>query len=638
MLIEKEKIEEAKVKLGDKTEELIVEILEIDNYDFEKKKCCCPFHKEKTPSFCYDKKRFRFKCFGGCGRSCDIIDALMYKGYSFTKACQKLFEYADIQYDFSEINKKDLNYKYPVFKDFDIKKVNEYLNQRKISCNTIEYLGITADEQGNICFNFYDTNDVLKMCKVRPSHTIHKEKGDCKTWVQPNSSHCNILYNMDKVKQDGTLVICEGEIDCASFIEAGWTQVCSIPFGSQNLHFIDECWDFLEKFDTIIFAGDNDEAGQKFIKEACLRLGAAKTKFIEYPFYKEIKDDDGNVIKRIKTKDANDVLQTFGGEYLINLVLNAKETPITSVTKLSETEELDPYTMEGISTGIKDLDNEIMKIFSGGVTILTGKPSAGKTTFLNQLTLMSMDNDRPVFLFSRELLNGMSKSWFNNVAAGRRNMEEIKISEDKSYYKVIKEAKNKIEDYYDDKFYMYKDDEPNDADSLLASMELCAKRKGIKTFVIDNLMTVDLKCTNENKNEAQTEFINKLINFSKTYKVSVILVAHPRKLQSGQEVDMYDVAGSSNIINLALLTLSLRRVTDKEKEDVKFKYNNYDVIISIIKDRIFGSTKNIPVHYDKISRRFFTSYEEFDRQYKWDDKIYENKILYPVKEPETCFD
>jgi hypothetical protein len=231
----------------------------------------------------------------------------------------------------------------------------------------------------------------------------------------------------------------------------------------------------------------------------------------------------------------------------------------------------------------------------------------------------------------------MSLGWLNNVAAGRRNMKKVETNSGDSFYVVKDEAKKQISRYYDDKMFTYKDEESNDAESLLNTMIMCARRRGVKCFVIDNLLTVDLSCDESNKNNEQTKFMNKLIRFSIEYNVIVVMVAHPRKLQSGQEIGLFDVAGSSNLVNLATRTISLRRVTDKEKEDEKSKYRDYDVIVSTVKDRIFGSTKDMPVHYDKISRRFFCDYDEFDYKYGWDTNTYYDRIEYPVKERESPF-
>ena len=58
MIIEKEKIEKAKSKLGNRNAELISEILNVQEYDSRNMKGLCPFHDEDTPSFVYNKKNY----------------------------------------------------------------------------------------------------------------------------------------------------------------------------------------------------------------------------------------------------------------------------------------------------------------------------------------------------------------------------------------------------------------------------------------------------------------------------------------------------------------------------------------------------------------------------------------------------
>ena len=93
-----------------------------------------------------------------------------------------------------------------------------------------------------------------------------------------------------------------------------------------------------------------------------------------------------------------------------------------------------------------------------------------------------------------------------------------------------------------------------------------------------------------------------------------------------------------NIVNLAVRTIGLRRVTDKEKEDEGNKFHNYDVVITSVKDRIFGSTIEVPCHYSKSTRRFFTSPEEWDRRYDWDKNVYQDSIDYCDEEGNEWID
>ena len=628
MLVQKDEIEKAKQLLGDQNAFIMADLLELDDFDTKNLKARCPYHREDTASFIYNKKNMTMHCFG-CGRTVDIIDAYMQKGHTFLDALSFLGEKAGMDFECAEQHVKTIpRYKYPreESKDNDMSQVLEYLGRRGISKDVINYLDIRADQNGNIAFLTYDQYDTLTVVNYRKSY---KTK-DNKCWFQKDADSADLLWNMNRVNTTKPLVITEGQIDCASVIEAGYLNCVSVLKGCQSMGWIENCWDWLQQFDSIIIFSDGDAPGTKMRNEIINRLGAMRCKYVEIPKSLEFQDTG----KMVPVKDANEILQAKGKKYLLELINAAKDIPISSVVKLSEIEELNPTEMDGFLVGIKQLDDELMKIFTGGVTLLTGLPSAGKTTFLNQVVLHAMDAGYKTFLFSRELLNGMSKGWFNQVAAGRRNMHAIQLANGSDFYVVDDEAKAEITKYYDDLFFIYKDEEENSEDKLFESMELCATKKGLRLFIIDNLMTVQLKSSSQDMNKAQTDFMNRLIKFSMKYDVAVICITHPRKLQSGADIGLFDISGSQNIVNLATRTISLKRVKEEVKNDVSNKYYGYDVIISIIKDRIFGSIKEIPVYYDKIDRRFYSNYEEFDKVYDWDKNKYYDRLPYPVSTDE----
>ena len=70
-------------------------------------------------------------------------------------------------------------------------------------------------------------------------------------------------------------------------------------------------------------------------------------------------------------------------------------------------------------------------------------------------------------------------------------------------------------------------------------------------------------------------------------------------------------------------------MSQKEKDDARNKWYNYDVVATIIKDRLFGKSDiQIGMWYDLRSRRFYTDYEEFDKKFAWDDRNYFEKLEY----------
>ena len=413
MLIEKTDIEKAKDKLGDNNAFLMAELLELENFDDKNLKACCPYHNEDTASFIYNKKNKTFHCFG-CNKTVDIIDVLMEKGNTFLEAAKYLFEKAGIEYSFGE---KDVrtrhNYRYPHEEPINEKEhVVDYWGKRGISKNVIDYLDIREDSHGNGVFNFYDTNDVLTMVKYRPARTVEKHSGQPKTWCQKDADTSALLFNMNRVNTSKPLLITEGETDCASAIEAGYINTVSVPLGAGNLHWIEENWDWLNNFESIIIWSDNDEPGIKMRKECIYRLGTWRTKYISTPEFFEKENG-----KRVPLKDINDCLQVGGKDFVMNLISEAKDVPVKSVVDYSEIEELDISQMDGVKTGIKPLDDALSKLFYGTLTILSGRPGSGKTSLIDQAIASTIDDGNPAFLYSKELPERLSANWMNTIIA-----------------------------------------------------------------------------------------------------------------------------------------------------------------------------------------------------------------------------
>ena len=627
MLVDNLKLEQAKQQLAEESPDLIADLMNLQQYDAKNHKALCPFHNEDTPSFVWDKKRLRFHCFG-CSAKADLVDALMYNGMTFLEACEKIFERAGITYTFGERGvKTQTQYKYPKEEPLNDKEIiTEYFSKRCISRATLDYCDVREDAHGNVVFNYYDTNDVLTMVKYKPSHKL--KKGENKSWCQPGADTTPILFNMNRVNPSQPLLLVEGEPDLLAAIESGYTNTVSVPLGANNYGWIEVNWDFLEQFDSIILGFDNDEAGNKATKEVIYRLGTWRTSVMNLPETVTYND------KEVHVKDTNELLFYCGKTAVLDAIINAKDSPVQSVVDFSTIDDIDIDSMPGIYTGFKEVDKVIGKIFYSMVTIVSGLPSSGKSSFLNQIIGNTIDNNEKVWIFSNEMNSNILSNWLTLSLAGTGNLKQYENSyTGEPFYKLPLETKKKIRDYYEGQLFIYKDDAPNDEDSLFVSMEECVRKYGVRTLIIDNLMCIALNNETNDKYDAQTVFFRRLIKFAKKYNVAIIIVCHPKKLPNGvKEVDMYDISGSSNIINLAHLSFALRRVTKKEKADAKCPYARYDVMLTILKDRIQGRNgTEIPFYYDNPSRRFYTNLEEYKRNFKWDENNANDDLPVPEK-------
>ena len=618
--------------------------MDIQDFDEQNLRCCCPFHQEDHASFIYNRKTFSFHCFGACARNYDILDVFIYKGMTYLQACQKLFELAGIRYSFGELGVHTKHqYKYPKEVPIgDKSKIYGYFKKRCISPSTLDYADVRQDEEGNIVWNYYDTNDVLTMVKYRPSRKVRK--GENKCWCQKGADTCNLLFNMNRVNVNSPLLICEGEPDCLSAIEAGFSNAVSVPLGSTNFHWIEENWDWLEQFDNIIICSDNDEAGYKMQKEVVYRLGSWRTRVVEVP--QIFETDDG---RKFPVNDLNEALYYFGKERVLDLILNAKDSPVPGVIDFSDIQDIDIDQIDGIRTGIKTLDRYLMKIFLGTLNIITGINGAGKSSFINQLIIQSLEEEKNVFLFSGELPNFQTKNWLNSVIAGQRYIDE-KHSGEAVYYKVRPEAKRSIDNFYRGRLHIYEDGQPNTKTALMTTIEDAVRKYGVKLVILDNLTAINLECSDDNKYNKQSEFVMELIAFAKKFNVAIVLVVHPHKIDTMRRLTKMDVQGISAIIDLAHRIISLYRVQEKDKKgEPKLNGSGWkvppikdDVLIDILKDRMLGyEGRSIGGFYDTPSRRFFLNEEDLDRKYSWDTKTHTGSLPYPppqmIDEEEEVF-
>lgn len=598
----------------------------MDKYNAGRKVGCCPnpAHDDHNPSCSYNPKNYSFHCWS-CGFDADILTAyMMHDNCSFLEACESLFKEAGMSYDFTERGvKQSIHYKYPKPEYAENKKhVYSYWESRCISPETIDYLDIQEDPQGNTMFQYYDLNDVLVTVKLRKSAPI--KKGERKCWHLQGADTSNYLYNINKISTEQPLIITSGEGDCATAIECGFYNTVSINGGDQNTQWISECWEFLQQFDDIYLIHDNDDSGRKFAREVTARLGEYRVKIVDIPTPHVLEDGT-----KVRVKDLNELLYYQGKDAVRAAINNASQAEIPTIIDYTDVSKFDMSDVPGFITGFHDMDNALDKFYMGTTTILTGTAGSGKSSLLSTLICKSIEQGFPCFVYSGELSNQSLKSWVDSVHAGQRGMNEYQSQvTGNTYYKIKPEVFKKINSTYKGKLFFYRDGFDHKVTRLLQTAENVVRRNGVKTLIFDNMTSVDLENTDKDKYIKQEEFVRNVIEFSKRWQVCCIVVLHPKKMDMVRRMNLFDLQGVTAAPNLAHRVLSLYRVTKKEKAGEMNRNGSgwyrepirYDVIIDILKDR-FGSAagKEVGLYYDIPSKRFFDSVESLDHRYEWDD-------------------
>ena len=383
-------------------------------------------------------------------------------------------------------------------------------------------------------------------------------------------------------------------IDALSLYEAGARNIVSVPSGCSNLDWIDHCWNWLERFQTIILFGDNDEPGRKMIREVVRRLDESRCMIVEdYP-----DRPDGS-----PCKDANEILIFYGAQTLLDTLSGAQAVPVKGLLQLADVMPYDPTTVPRIKTMIPALDETIGGLAEGAITVFTGRAGSGKSTLTGQLLLNAIEQGYPVCAYSGELTKERFLDWINLQAAGSdyiglkydtvRGMRVPCISP---------MVQQRLSEYYRDRFYLYDNTElfeSNQSDAILKVFVTAARRYGCKLFLADNLMTALSDSDEETK--AQGKFANALKRFANQYHVHVILVAHPRKVKTGESLGQDDIGGSSATVRLADSAIVVEQPN-----------------LRIIKNREGGVRRIIECCYCPDSRRIYQADTGDLNRFSWD--------------------
>ena len=229
----------------------------------------------------------------------------------------------------------------------------EFMPQKNAQANTVQ-------------FNYYRAGELV--------NTKFRTGDKCFKMV----SGAELLpYNIDGIKGQKECIITEGEMDALSFYECGRHDVVSVPNGANaNLSYLD---DYIEEYfddkETIFIASDSDTKGVLLRDELLRRFGAERCRVLEY--------GEG-------CKDANEHLQKYGRESLLQCLANAPEIKLEGVFSVSDFESsLDAIfeygLQKGVTVGHENFD-KLISFETKRLCIVTGIPGSGKSEFIDEIT------------------------------------------------------------------------------------------------------------------------------------------------------------------------------------------------------------------------------------------------------------
>jgi len=437
-------------------------------------------------------------------------------------------------------------------------KVLKFFEGRKISQRALKIAKVSEGfdwmpqfnrEIETIHFNYFLYGELINI-KYRAPKKAFKLAKDAEL----------IVSGIDRWMHEDDVILTEGEIDELSFIEAGFSNVSSVPNGggSANLQYLDNSYKFFENKKKIYLCVDSDDVGKKLEAELIRRLGAERCYIVDLGDY----------------KDANEALMNEGVEFLQAAIFEAKLTPLENVkTYESIKDQYRRFILEGMpsgyKTGLVSFDN-IFSTYTKQFVTVTGIPTHGKSDFVDQMCIgyalnygfktayLSVENN-PEYLHVNKIIQKIYGREPNNLDFDN-------------------ELFNYIESFVEDHFFFMNFDESDelaDLDTALSKGSELVKRKGIRVLVLDPFNKIPMKGINrERTNEYTTAYLNKIDAWGKKNDCIVIPVAHPVKMKAQgtnkmPEPSFYDIKGGGEWYDMSPHGLSVYR--DFELSLVKIK-------------------------------------------------------------------
>ena len=508
---------------------------------------------------------------------------------------------------------------YTQLSDKLIKWVEE---SRKINQSALIDLGITEEkfyqpkhkkEVNNIVFNYFEGENLVNKKYRSPDKSFTQTQGG-----KP------IFYNINSVIGEDEVYIVEGEFDVLALRSHGIKNVISVPNGANDN---DEYWKNSEKYlkdiNKFIIAVDNDEKGNSLKDKIAQRLGRWRCDFINW----SSKDANGSLISKKIDSDLS----------------NRKQFPVSGT-----------FTSLDLKDGIYDLYNnglpetiypknecfgnfkDVFSIMRGQLTVVTGIPSHGKSSFAEWMSLnLINDYDFKLSMFSPEHSPmPLHQTTLIQKAVGKPFWKEIDGRQRITTYDI-----ERYINWSKEKIYLTspdKDDAPT-WDWIFEKFKEQMYAFGIDIFIIDAFNKVLLP--KGNKKDSIDEVLTRLTAFAQQNNVSVCLVAHPTKMQKDDKgntriPNLYDVSGSADFRNQTHNGYAIHRFFESENQEAFTRFVNLKTKFQF-QGQIGG---NIDFLYDLPTGRFYAKGQPiptFDMTLS--NEVVEQKEIQSIK-PNEDFD
>lgn len=397
------------------------------------------------------------------------------------------------------------------------------------------------------------------------------------------------------------LVITEGEIDAMSIsqVQGNKYPCVSVPSGAQSAKkYIAQNLEWIESFNEVILAFDDDEAGRKAISEVSTLIDPKKLKVADYGNY----------------KDYNEMLLAGETTAMISSVFNAEVWKPDGIISASElTYEL---LSAPISAGVPYPYDRLNSMLYGGrgqeITIWTAGSGLGKTSILRELQYhyLTHTDVKQGIIFLEESVQRSAQGLVaidNNIPLHQLRFNGMS---EELYQKSIDKM------FKSDKLYFHDHFGSLDADNLLTKIRYMRSALDVDYIWLDHISIVVSGTDTNDERKTIDMFMTKLRSMVQETGVGIHAVVHLKRkdgkqYNQGGGVNLSDLRGSGALEQLSDNVIGLQR--DQHAEDQK-EANTTELVV--LKCRETGKVgKADKLFYDHETGRMHVVDEEEDMEY-----------------------
>ena len=441
------------------------------------------------------------------------------------------------------------------------------LKQRGISLKTTKrfnyMIGKIGEEFVHVA-NYFNVSGEIVRQKIRKKDKSFMNLGEKDT----------LLFGQNLVPEKGKdIIITEGEIDCLSFSQIlnHKTPVVSISNGIQSAKKeLGKHLEFLNRYDNIYLAFDNDEHGRKGINECAPLFEPGKVKIVKF--------NEG-------FKDANDYLIACEDAKLVECLYNATEfrpDGILNANQLLDRVIAGRNVQEGYKLPYRELNEKLKGIRKRRITTIVSGSGQGKTAVTREIALELLKQDLKIGYIP---LEESVEETIDNFLSLELGVIETDTIEEELYRQKFTEFTDK----YDIELYDHFGS--TDVDNLISKINYMATSLECDFIVLDHISMLVSGIEGGDERRIIDNVMTKLRSLVQRTGVGLILISHLSRPQQGPgheeggQTSMRQLRGSGAIGQISDIVIGIERNQQDEKEMFK---SNFRVLKSRIRGTLTG--------------------------------------------------